>query len=46
MLSDQWFDPVDVHFTLPDPASLVEIRVTVAGMASLAVKRGVALRLL
>ena len=46
ILSDQWFDPIDVHFTLPDPASLVEIRVTVAGMANLAVKRGVALRLL
>lgn len=46
ILSDQWFDPVDVHFTLPDPANLVEIRVTVAGMANVAVKRGVALRLL
>lgn len=46
MLSDQWFDPVDVQFTLPDPASLVEIRVSVAGIAHLAVKRGVGLRLL
>ena len=46
MLSDQWFDPVDIHFALPDPASLVEIRVTVAGLAKVAVRRGVALRLI
>ena len=46
ILSDRWFDPVDIHFTLSDPAELVEIRMTVAGLAKLAVKRGVALRLL
>jgi len=46
ILSERWFDPVDIHFTLPDPADLVEIRMTVAGLAKLAVKRGVALRLL
>lgn len=46
MLSDQWFDPADIHFALPDPASLAEIRVTVAGLADLAVKRGIGLRLL
>ena len=44
MLSDQWFDPVDVRFNLSDPASLVEIRVTVAGMANLSLKRGIGLR--
>lgn len=46
ILSDQWFDPVDIQFVLPDPVSLAEIRVMVAGVDRLAVQRGVALRLL
>jgi len=46
ILADQWFDPVEIEFTLPDAADLVEIRVTVAGLARLALKRGIALRLL
>lgn len=45
ILADQWFDPVDIEFTLTDPVDLVEIRVNVAGLARIAVKRGVAIRL-
>jgi len=45
ILAEQWFDPVDIEFTLAGPAELVEIRVNVTGLARLAVKRGVAIRL-
>ena len=45
-LADRWFEPVEIQFHLPVPTDNIEIRLHTSGLAALAVKRGIAVRLL
>lgn len=45
-LADRWFEPVEIQFDLPAPTDNVEIRLHTSGVAALAVKRGIAIRML
>lgn len=45
-LADRWFEPVEIRFDLSAPTDKIEIRLHANGLAALAVKRGIAIRLL
>lgn len=44
-LADRWFEPVEIEFDLAAATDKVEIRLHASGVPSLAVRRGIAIRL-